>query len=92
MVKSIPSEKCPPSTQNPTWVSLLSSSNIDKAIDGNTKDKAARCATDTNASNLARTLTIELPVSQRVRSFKIFWERANIEQYTICLLYTSRCV
>ena len=55
----------------------------DKAIDGNTKDKASRWATDTNSSNLARTLTIELPVSQRVRSFKIFWERANIEQYTI---------
>ena len=52
----------------------------DKAIDGNTKDKASRWATDTNSSNLARTLTIELPVSQRVRSFKIFWERANIEQ------------
>ena len=28
-------------------------------------------------------MTIELPVSQRVRSFKIFWERATIEQYTI---------
>ena len=55
----------------------------DKAIDGNTKDKASRWATDTNSSNLARTLTIELPVSQRVRSFKIFWERATIEQYTI---------
>ena len=55
----------------------------DKAIDGNRKDKASRWATNTSGTGEDRALTIELPVSQRVQAFKIFWERTNIDGYTI---------
>ena len=52
----------------------------DKAIDG---DQTTRWATNMSSSEEARTLTVTLPVSQRVQFFRIIWERLNIESYKI---------
>ncbi len=53
----------------------------DKAIDGNL---TTRWATNNDGKgNTARTLTVTLPVTQRVQHFKINWEKTNIKKYTI---------
>ena len=53
----------------------------DKAIDGNL---TTRWATNNDSKgNTARTLTVTLPVTQRVQHFKINWEKTNIKKYTI---------
>ena len=52
-----------------------------KAIDGNL---TTRWATNNDGKgNTARTLTVTLPVTQRVQHFKINWEKTNIKKYTI---------
>lgn len=52
-----------------------------KANDGDTE---TRWATDNDgAGTTARTLTVTLPVAQRVQYFRIIWEKTNIINYTI---------
>lgn len=50
------------------------------AIDG---DQTTRWATNPSNEEVARTLTVTLPASQRVQFFRIIWERLNIESYKI---------
>lgn len=57
------------------------SQNGAKAIDG---DMSTRWATNNDGKGTtARTLTVTLPAAQRVQFFKVFWEKANIKNYTI---------
>ena len=56
----------------------------DKAIDGNTTEKASRWSTlNDNAGTTERTLTVNLGAERTISRFKIFWEKQNATEYDI---------
>ena len=54
-----------------------------KAIDGNLTTRWATNPDNEGKGAADRTLTVTLPVTQRVQHFKINWEKTNIKEYTI---------
>lgn len=56
----------------------------DKAIDGNTSDRASRWSTlNDGTGTTERTLTVDLGAVRTISHFKIFWEKQNATEYYI---------
>ena len=55
----------------------------DKAIDGNTIDRASRWSSENNWEDNNHWLQLAFPQTERIHSVKLFWEQTNAEIYVI---------